>query len=266
MTYALDVSRVSKVRDTIKTLIDSHFASTLGREIDVVNIVSALVQKESSFNVNSTGKLVSATPGSLGYKYLRSSAISAKYATANPTETANLDKGRVAIGLMQIMGWNIIKGGSPDGVCEVQRIRPDLAGSLVINPGEDPFAVMLGESNMSNAILAGLVVLDGKYKAVYETPAGYSVKGDKYKRNFYSKISAAVAAYVGLGKADLNGTTPEAYSNSIVGGDAYAVANGKGSIKIYDSKITIASSNGPSTNGSSQSRVGSAGCTPPKQA
>jgi hypothetical protein len=262
MAVGLDVSRVSKIRDIVKSLVGSHFSSTLGRETDVVNIINALVLQESSFNVNSIGAANSTSKGTAGYSYKTSSAIAAKYTSGNSTERANLDKGVRAVGLMQVVGWNLIKGGAPNGVCELERIRPDLSSTLVVNPGEDIYTAILGEPNMSKAILAGLIVLEGKYKATFANGSGFSVKGDPAKRTFSSRISGAVAAYLGLGKSDVNGTTPESYSDSIVGGKVYAEANGGNPIKISDSKIVIASSNGPSTNGSNQSPIGSAGCTP----
>lgn len=118
---------------------------------------------------------------------------------------------------MQVVGWNFVRGASSTGQCEIERLRPDLASILVLNPGVDLIAAYIGEANLNKALLAGLVVLEGKYKAAQANGEGFSLNGDPYKRIFTSKIAAAVAAYLGLGKSDALGTTPETYARSIVG-------------------------------------------------
>lgn len=250
--------RVSKITDTISKMIDSHFAATLGKEPDIVKIVKALIYKESSFNVNAIGSPVSYRKGTTGFNYMTSSSINA-FLSENPSQISVILEGVRAYGLMQVMGWNLVRGGAPSGKCEVERLRPDLASSLCVNPGTSVTSMLIGESNLQNSILAGLVILEGKYRSVTSVSGGFGVKGDPYKRVFVSKISAAVAAYLGLGKADLNNTTPEEYSAQIVGGSVYAKANGS-SLKIRDSAINIASAVGPSTNGSSLNNIGVPGC------
>ena len=73
-------------------------------------------------------------------------------------------------------------------------------------------------------------------------------------------MQGAVAAYLGLGKQDKNGTTPENYANQILGGSIYAQANGKGSIYVRDTDLNLALASTPSTNGSSMHTLGPAGC------
>lgn len=260
--------RIMKIKDIVAKHVETYFSATLGREPDIVNIVNALVLLESGgkYNVNAVGRpLDSNIRGSMARNYMTSSTIVAKLETATNDEKDRINQGLTALGLMQVMGWNFIQGASLTGRCEIERLRPDLAPQLVVTPATDLWPLILGEGNMEKAILAGLIMLEGKYRAVYATPAGWSVKGDSYNRNFFSKISGAVAAYLGLGRADANNTTPEFYSSQIVGGSFYVKANGTDAIKVSDTKINIASSNGPSTNGSNQGKIGSVGCTPVKK-
>ena len=264
--YTADI--VSDIKDILKQLIPQYFGSTLARETDIVNIVAALIKRESSFNPDAIGIPVSTRKGTGGARYLSSSAISSALATSSPTETINIQVGGVqAMGLMQVMGWNFVRGGSPSGRCEIERLRPDLAGLLCVNPGDSIPAAIVGSSNISKALLAGLTILEGKYKAVQQNGDIFYFKNDSRKHEFSSKISAAVGAYLGLGIADALGTTAESYVQSIVGGEAYLAANGIGNNpKISNSVVVIASNNGPSTNGSGRSRIGVAGCTPSSHA
>lgn len=260
-------TRVTKIKDTIKSLVNQHFSSTLLREPDIVNIVNALIYRESGFNVNAIGPSVGYYPRTSGAAYFNSSAINSKYhsPTSTPMERANLYQGLNAIGLMQVMGWYFVRGGSPSGRTELENLRPDLAGPLMVNPGESITSKLLGESNIQNAILAGLIILEGKYRAVrtFSSSAGtyFTMPGDPYSRKFVSKIQAAVSGYLGLGKMDMNGTTAESYSASILGGAAYAKANGAGSLYIRDSETKVASSNGPDTNGTNLAAIKIPGCS-----
>jgi hypothetical protein len=252
---------VTTIRDTIHSLITSYFSSTLGKETDIVNVVNALVHLESRFNVNATGVDNSTRRGTAGYNYITSSAVSSKLATATPIQEANIYKGLRAIGLMQVVGWNFIKGGALTGVCEIQRLRPELATRILVNPGDDPYETMLGEENIENAILAGLIVLEGKYKSIFPSGDVFKARGDPYNRDFSTKLSGAVSAYLGLGKADALGTRPEDYAASIIGGRSYSIANGTNPIKISTtSPNTQSASAGPSTNGSDKTRLKVPGC------
>jgi hypothetical protein len=264
----LNTVRVTQIKDITGKLVKAHFANSLGLEPDIVNIINALVKKESGFISNSLGKPVGTGKGSMGANYMNSSAVQAVLRSSSVTEIQknNIDNGLRAVGLMQIMGYNFVRKATSTGVCELERVRPDLAPQLVVEPGEDMITPILGDTNMDKAILAGLIMLEGKYRAVQPLQVsqklrGYTVKGDPYRRVFSTKLSGAIAAYIGLGKADLNGTTPEAYSASIVGGDVYIAANGKASYKIYDWSMNVVSTNGPATNGINQDKIGSPGCT-----
>lgn len=261
---ALDVSRRSKIMDTIGKLIQAHFGSTLGRESDIVKVFNALIFLESSYNVFALGKSVRSGPGTGGGDYINSSVIQALYKTGTPQQLGNIGLGLRGIGLTQVMGWNFVKRASGNGVCELDRLRPDLSPSLTVEAGEDMRPKILGESNTENSILAGLIILEGKYGAVQSNTSnrGFIVRGDPYKRIFTTKLTGAVAAYLGLGRADENNTTPQGYSSSIVGGRSYNIANGAQVFKYADSTSNLVTSNGPITNGSSQSKIASAGCTP----
>lgn len=264
MSYSSD--RVSRIKDRLKDLLPTYFGSTLDRETDVVNIVAALIHLESRFNVNAVGKINPVTnKNSAAYKYISSSCIQDVLTTGNPTQVANVSQGLQAIGLMQVVGWNFVRGASQTGKCEIERLRPDLVGQLVLAPGSDLITPYIGEANMDKALLAGLVILEGKYKAAQSNREGFFFKADPYSRVFSSRIVAAVAAYLGLGRADINNTTPEQYAQSIVGGSSYQLANGTSKIKISDSEVKKISSNGPSTNGSNQNKIGEPGCTPRRQ-
>lgn len=258
---AFSTDRVAKVTSIVQGHINSYFAGTLGREFNIAKIVNGMIFIESQFNVNAIGDPNPAVPGTTGYKYKNSSAITTVFNSGSPTQKTNINNGLRAIGIMQVVGWNYIKGGAPSGVCEIQRLRPDLAGPLLVQPGDDPIAPVVGEANLSKALLLGLIVLEGKYKNVYPVAEGFKIKGDpKPTRVFKTKINAAVAGYLGLGTRDRNDTTPEVYSARAVGGSAYFAANGGSPLKISDSKITVASANGPSTNGTGAERITVPGC------
>lgn len=255
-------TRVTKVRNLLKQQIDSNFSATLGREPDIVNIVSALIYHESRFNVNAIGGTVSFSPGTGGGAYINSSAVKAILSDPGllPAQHTNIMNGLRAVGVMQVMGHYFVRGGAPSGKTELERARPDLAAPLLVNPGVDIYSNILGESNLEKAITAGLIILESKYKAVSFGPNFFYIKGDRYNRKFSSRMQGAVSGYIGLGKQDRNGTTPEAYANAIIGGPSYVAANGAGSLKIRDSEIVIASSNGPSTNGTGMKTIVPPGC------
>ena len=258
-----NANRVTLVKDMVKNKIESSFPSTLGREPDILNIVSALIFKESSFNVNAIGGKVSSGPRTGGGSYLSSSAVSSVLTnpSSTPTQVQNVYQGLTAVGLMQVMGHYFVRGGSPSGQTELQRSRPDLAAGLLVNPGDDIYSTILGTANIEKAITAGLIILESKYRLISTGDNYFYVKGDRYQRRFSSKLQGAVSAYLGLGAVDANGTAPEQYAAAIMGGSSYVAANGKNSIYIRDSEIKVASSNGPSTNGSNLNKITLPGCT-----
>jgi hypothetical protein len=264
MTVASNSNRVTLVKDKIKARIDSSFASTLGRESDIVNVISALIHFESRFNTNALGDIVFPDQYSKNGTYLFKNSPAIVSFLSNPSTTypqrANIDKGLRAVGVMQVMGHYFIKGAAPSGKTELERSRPDLATPLLVNPGDDIFTNILGEANLDKAITSGLIILESKYKAVSFGSGYYYFTADKYGRKFSSRLQAAVGAYLGLGKADGNNTTLEKYALSIMGGSSYKIANGKDSLKIRDSEVVVASSNGPSTNGSDLGKIIPPGC------
>jgi len=244
-------NRVTKIKDLLKSQITQHFSATLLREPDIVNIVNALIFRESGFNANALGNSVGYYPRTGGAAYFNSSAVNSKFQSpdSTPMPRDNIFQGLRAMGLMQVMGWYFVRGGNPTGKSEMEQLRPDLAPSLMVNPGDSIVDKILGEANMDKAILAGLIILEGKYRYVKTVSSGsgiyFTVPGDPYSRKFVSKMQAAISAYLGLGKMDMNGTTPESYSASILGGSAYAKANGTGSLFVRDSEIKLASSASP---------------------
>lgn len=254
-------NRVSIVKEKIKTLVQASFAGTLGTEKDIVNIVSALIFFESTFNTNAVGLVVSSSEGTAGGAYMKSSVIQKVLSDGTQTEKARVQYGLQAMGLMQVMGHYFVKGAGPTGVSELQRLRADLASALTVDPGGDIPAAVLGDGNMDKAITAGLIILESKYKNVRFNSPGWQAGGDKFARIFPNRISAAVAAYLGLGKQDRNGTTPEAYSASIVGGQAYASANGAyPAIRQSDFRDSVMVASGPTTNGVARAKISTPGC------
>jgi hypothetical protein len=250
---------IAFVKDIIYKLITDKFASTLGRESDIVNIFNALIYYESRYRFEDAISPPNPTRrGTAGFTFLNSSAIQTVLQLGSPTEIANIRKSVSAIGLCQVLAFYFIRGSSPSGICEIQRLRPDLSSGLTVAPGQDPFPLILGRSNSEKAIMSGLIILEGKYRAVRSSGDGFTVAGDRFKRIFPSKIAGAVGAYLGLGASDINNATPERYSESIVGGSAYLIANGKNSVKIANNNVQ--SSNGPKTNGSDKTKISAAGC------
>lgn len=256
MSYSVD--RVNKIKGTIGAHIKAYFGSTLANEQDIVNVFNALIYLESGFRFDATGPTVSSRPGTTGYGYMASTAVQKVLQSGTPTEKANVYKGLNGLGLCQVMGWNFVKGGAPSGKCEIEARRPDLASVLCVAPGVDLAAWVLGEANVSRAILAGLVILESKYKSVVLKNRAYSFPADRYNRQFESRISAAVAGYLGLGAMDKLGTTPQEYARRIVGGSTYQVANG-GRV-IVSEQVLTAKNGGPTTDGTGQSVILPPGC------
>lgn len=256
-SYSSD--KVSKIKEFIGSHAKTYFSSTLGTEKDIVNIITAQFFLESRFNTNAIGPALSNRESR---NYLSSSAVQAILTEGNATEQANIQQGLRVIGLGQVSGHYLVRRGTPSGKGEVERLRPDLATLVCVEPGEDLFAKILGEDNMSNAILASMIILESKYKNVASAGGAYFKSiGDRSSNTYPSKISAAIAGYLGLGASDVNGTTPVAYASSIVGGAIYSRANGSAP-SIYESGIRelAALSAGPTTNGSSRAKISTPGC------
>ncbi len=227
-----------EVRQKVTEFIKAHFANTLGQAPDIVNIFMALMQRESSFNPTAKGP---AYGQSHVTKILGYTAIKTKYAQGSALEKANITNAAAAFGLAQVTGYYCIKSCGPGGKCELERLRPDICTPILIVAGGDVKSKLTGASTLDNQILAGLIVLEDKYKNV----APKLVKSGK----FSNRLTAAVAAYLGLGTSDSLGTTPEAYANSIIRGSAYQIANNGFS---PDGKALTASASGSAPNKKSE--------------
>jgi len=247
------------MRQIYTSKLKSYFSSTLNTVPDIVNILVSQAYFESRLNSNALGPVLS-TSSSIAKDYINSPAIKNFLVTANPTQKANINVGLQALGMGQSLGLNSVRGASAkSGRCLIEIARPDLAGTLCVNPGDDLVATFLGDDNLEKALLLQMVVLESKYKAVVPVTGGYGSKGDIYNRVFPSQIAAAVAAYLGLGGSDQLGTSPEAYSSSIIGGSNYAIANGV-SLQVARHNVQVANTTGPSTNGSGKDPITPAGC------
>lgn len=251
-------SRRQSIRTYIQKHLNAHFSGTLAKENDIVNIVTALVYQESSFNANAQSPLIAASVSKGSRQFLGLSAISKVYKEGTPQQRSNIENCLRAIGLMQVRASYFVKGGHPSGKAELETMRSDLAGPLVVNPGEAPQSKILGESNMSNAILAGLIVLEAKWKLAKPANGRWQVGSHL----FSTRIAAAVGAYLGLGKDVVTGMTTEQYVANIVGGKKYQVANGSSAPASKDSQTQTAStaSNGATQTAASGNTQVPAGC------
>jgi len=248
-----------QVKAMIKKQVESKFASTLGQAQDIVNLVAAQIYYESGYNVNSFGPSVSVAPRTSGNDYITSQVVVNKLDSGTPDERANVNQGLRAWGLGQVMGWNFIrKASSKNGQCEIERLRPDLAGTLCINAGQSIADHILGYSNLEKAITAQLVLLEGEYKNVVQESNGYTTKGDVEFRHYNTRIAAAFSGYIGLGKSDVNRTNPRSYAESICYGPTYAFVNG--SNFSISNRVAQNNGNGPNTNGIDSERIVPPGC------
>ena len=241
---AFSNTRWQDIRTTTKTLVTGYFPATLGSYPDIINVYMALMHLESSFNVNAIGPEVKEMTSSGARDYMWSPPIKKIMATGSTYQQSNAQVGKRALGLGQCMGWNLVRGASMSGKCEVERLRPDLASLVCVEPGDDLVVQILGAPNMSKAILAGLIILEGKWKACTQKSPGWVIGG----LYFSSHIYASVAAYLGLSAAgDANGTTYTKYANEIIGGKHYLLANGTSAPQISDGSVQYASTaaNGP---------------------
>jgi hypothetical protein len=201
------------VREEIKEILQTSFSSTLARETDIVNIIMSLIYTESSFKP----RRGITYPKSHINKVISWSAIKNKYNMGTAEERGNITDSIAAFGLAQVTGYYVTKGASPGGQSEIQRLRPDLAAPLILDPGMNVSTILLG--NTRNQILAGLIVLEGKYRSIY-------VDNLVKKGIFNNRLTAAVSAYLGIiGASDGLGMTPERYANKIIRGSSYQIAN-----------------------------------------
>lgn len=259
-----------KVRAVVTSTLDQHFKATLGTEPNIVNYVMALIYEESRFSPFARGPYVSEVPTAKQKKssrgarqYMNSASVINIIKLGDADQKRNIQSGKIAHGLMQVMGWNIVRGASASGKCEIEETRrTDLIDRLCIPAGDSIEAKLLKEENIENNVLAGLAVLERKYKACRLRDGGWSAGGSY----FSTRLSCAVGAYLGVGGKDLvTGITADAYVASIMGGDSYRRANGS-SYKIagidnssggggVSTKSAQSVSSGPTTNGTGQPNV-----------
>lgn len=246
-----------KVKGVVDSLVKQHFTSTLGTEPNIVEYVMGLIQFESGLRPGIKGPVVSEVPtarqaqgSSRARQYMDSESVKKIRETGDAQQRTNIQSGKVAHGLMQVMGWNIVRGGSSKSKrCEIEETgRADLIARLCVNAGDSIEAKLLGEANMENNVLAGLAILETKYLACRRKSGGWSAGGAV----FSSRLGAAVGAYLGVGGRDLvTGITADQYVASILGGEAFRVANGSSAGNGTASVRTAQASNtGPGTNGS----------------
>lgn len=196
----------------IDSLITAHFANTIGTATDIRNIVSAIVWNESRYEPNAKSGIINHQK-----EMFSSSAILKVYNSGSALQRANIDNYNQCVGLMQVTGYYCVKGGGSNGKSVLESLRSDICGPCMINPGDSIDTTMQGITNLQNQILAGLIVLEGKW---LQNP------GKLWPSQYPNRLQAAVSAYLGLGASDKFGTTPQGYSSSIMYGAAYAAANG----------------------------------------
>lgn len=209
-------SPISKqvVRTKLTANLKANFATTLGQAQDIVNIVMALMYKESTFRTDAKGPQYSKSTTDKIVKY---SAVAQVYKNGSPQQQANIFNSAAAFGLGQVTGYYCVKGCGPSGKAELERMRPDLCGPIMVSPGADVKSTLIGDANIDNQITACLIVLEDKWKNVAPAQVSSGAYSDR--------LTASVAAYLGLGTSDSLGTTPQAYADSIIRGSAYNIAN-----------------------------------------
>jgi hypothetical protein len=219
------VTTKQNILTVVQQQLPQYFASTLNQVPDIVNIFMGLCYQEGALNPNiqpgypQTSKVN--TPGTVAYDYWQSTPIIAARAQVNPTILANVTDGLRAWGLTQVGGWNVVRGASKaNGKTIIESSRPDLAGQLMVNPGDSIRAKYNGAANLNNMILAGLVILENKYTSFVK---GSGTRWTAGNLTFNSRIAAAVAAYYGTSMSA--NPTPYAYSASVMtGGASYNAA------------------------------------------
>lgn len=243
-------SNIQVIEAEVNRLIKPNFSATLGTITDISKLVLACIYHESRFNPAANSGLHGE---SQFQKFKKFPAIAAKYASDKTTEgqKVNMRNSVAGFGLMQATGWYTIKGAGPDGKNELMRMRPDLAGPLLIEPGEDVNTV-LGPDKITNQILAGLIILEAKYKTANSMWANPPTAAKPYS----SRLAAMFGGYLGQG-FDKFGSDPMSYAASIIQGDSYRVANsGYTSRNSNDGDI----SKGPVKTSASGTNPGNVGC------
>lgn len=229
---AQSASRAQEIRGIIQSLVTSTFSGTLGTEKDIVNICMAICQQESTMGQRLQG-LYLGTPGdssapnliitnSSGARdYWQSSPVQALVSTASAAQRQNLKDGLCAWGVMQVMGWNLVRNASKRA--KRQDLQGTPADSIMVNAGESISAVLGGQNNFRNQILAGLSILEAKWKISRRLSSGQWQIGNITYNN---QISCAVRGYIGLSDFDLGtGLRSSTYVENVIGGKYYQIAN-----------------------------------------
>ena len=246
-SVGLSISNVQMIETAISSIISTNFANTLGKVPDIVKIVKAQLYKESSFNfTNSAGP-----PYGQGHlkTLLNYPAIANVYPTFSKEQQANVIQANGAFGLGQVTGSYLIIGADPTGAGELYRMNPKLAGPLMVPPGVPVTSVLWGHGNIGNQVLASLIVLDYYYR----TTAPALVQSGQ----FSSLIGASLGSYLGLVGSDSLGSTAQSYVAQILGGSAYAAANGSAGYAAAASQLNP---NGPTKTSASGNNMCMPGC------
>lgn len=243
-------SQIQVIEAEVNNLIKQHFSSTLGTITDITKLVLACIYHESRFNTAANSGLHSEGHFQRFKKY---PSIAAKYASdkTSEREKVNMRDSVAGFGLMQATGWYAIKGAGPGGKNEFMRMRPDLAGPLLVEPGEDVNKT-LGPDKMSNQILAGLIILEDKYRAAGSLVSDPPTAAKPYT----SKLAATFGGYLGKG-TDKFGSNPMAYASSIIQGDSYRMANSGYTSRNGNAGTTA---QGPAKTIASGTNPGNVGC------
>ena len=244
------VGTYQDIRSIVTSLMGQYFSATLGSEQGIVDYIMALMYKENRLRPDGpSGPLISDLSSSRAADYMNSPAVRRLDINSTPLQRRNIQDGKRAHGIMQLMGWNIVRGGSAKAQkCEFQQLRrKDLANQFLVDAGDDIKAKISGESNLERNILGGLLLLEAKWDMCHVVPGGWSAGGD----TFDTRLKCAIGAYHGAAKPGTKlALASQAYVDSITGGDSYRAANGTSAGRTSNTTTAVAAASGPSTNGS----------------
>jgi hypothetical protein len=223
-TPATSVSTKQVVRQIITSTLAQHFGSTLNTVPDIVNIVMGICQQEASLNPNITFHMephIDPKTGAGDYWY--STPVQNILLNGSGAQKANVTDGSASWGIMQVMGYNIVRGGSlKSHKCLFETLKNPAAAGLLINAGDSIRSVLFQQATLQNQILAGLLVLESKWL----------IAGGKKSGNSYSINGCTFSSQIALACAGYNGWVPSTayrYSASVMtGGHSYTIANGPG--------------------------------------
>lgn len=240
---------VQRIRGIVSSLLEQHFKSTLGSEQGMVDYFMALMKKESSLNPNGPkGALISDLSSSRARDYMNSPGVRVVDATATPLQRQNIQDGKRAHGLVQLMGWNIVRRGSARAQkCEFEQLkRQDLAAQFLVNAGDSITDKLSGEANMERSILGGLLLLEAKWLICRSVTGGWTAGGD----TFATRLACAIGAYHGAAKPGTDlAALSRSYVASVMGGDAYRAVTKGTAGQSSEVRTAQAAASGPATDG-----------------